>query len=222
MKNKYRARIILTTALSLILAAALIVPAGATLSGKTIQVLTGADIFVDGIKMEPTDANGNPVDTFVFEGTTYIPLRAVSQSLGYNVKWDGENQRVYIGEVPGEKQYLLSVCPPYQTDDYDTPTTMLMAGKKYANGFITYGYALFNLNGQYSTLSFDVGHIDNTAMKDSTLNIYLDGSLAFSIDLSCEMLPQHYEIPLHNALQMKIEMGGIWGTRFGLGNIEVY
>ncbi len=207
--------------LSLFLAAALTVPAMAALSKKTIEVHTGVEIFVDGVKMEPTDVNGKPVETFVYNGTTYVPLRAVSQSLGKNVNWDGANQRVYIGKRPGEKQYLLSVCPPYQKSNFGQRATYTIAGQKYANGFDVSGYGLFNLNGQYSTLSFDVGHIDGKPMYDSKIHIYLDGEIALSFDLTKEMLPQHYDVPLYNALQMKIEADSIRAGYYALANVEI-
>ena len=203
-------RDILTGALAMALVFALASPAGAALAGKTIQVLTGVDIYVDGVEMKPTDANGKPVDTFVYNGTTYVPLRAVSQYLGKAVSYDGKNQRVYIGEAPGMKQYLLNVCPPYQTGAYRERTTVNMCGIKYANGMslggLSDGYALFNLNGQYDSFSFVAGHIDGAYMsKGQQYNIYLDGELAFSVDLDPEAMPQRYEVPLHGAVQMKIE-----------------
>lgn len=225
--KKHGTRKFLAGMLTMALVMVLATPAWAALTSKTITVLTGSDIYVDGIKLEPTDANGNPVETFIYNGTTYVPLRAVSESLGKSVKWDGTNKRAYIGEVPGEKQYLLSVCPPYQTNHYEAPTTMTMMGQKYANGLKlgtrSEGYALFNLNGQYDTLSFDVGHIDGADMCDASLNVYLDGTLAFSLDLTGEMMVQHYDISLHGALQMKIEMadGWYWGSQFGLANVTV-
>ena len=80
----------------------LTVPAFAAVATKLIEVSSDVEIYVDGAKMEPTDAGGNPVETFIYNGTTYVPLRAVSQSLGKAVSWDGANRRVYIGEVPGE------------------------------------------------------------------------------------------------------------------------
>lgn len=221
MKRAHSIRHFLAGVLTTVLALALVVPAGAALTDKTIEVLTGVDIYVDGVEMKPTDANGKPVETFVYNGTTYVPLRAVSQSLGKNVKWDGANQRVYIGEVPGEKQYLLSVCPPYQTENYKAPATLTMAGQKYANGFSCGDYALFNLNGQYDTLSFDIGHIDGKDMDESTINIYLDNELVFSLDLDGEMMVEHYVIPLHSALQMKIEFGNN-GRSYAMANIEIY
>lgn len=205
LPNLHRIRDFGAGAITTALVLGLLIPAGAAMTSKTIQVLTGAEIYVDGVELNPTDANGKPVETFIYNGTTYVPLRAVSQSLGKAVNWDGENQRVYIGEAPGMKQYLLNVCPPYETDNwYSTPAIITMAGQKYANG-CRLGMALFNLNGKYDTLSFDVGHVDNTRMNNSTLYIYLDGELAFSLDLASEMMPQHYEVKLHGALQMKMQ-----------------
>lgn len=231
MKKMHRARDFLAGVLVTALVVSLSVPAMAALTSKTIQVSSGVDIYVDGIKMNPTDANGNPVETFIYNGTTYVPLRAVSESLGKNVNWDGTNKRVYIGEVPGEKQYLLSVCPPYESNNYNTQSTYTMMGKKYANGFtlgekgwLTDGWALFNLNGQYDTLSFDIGHVDGWGGNSATYNIYLDGELAFSVDVMPEMLPEHYEIDLNGAIQMKIvgEHGeGGYPYAFAMVNITV-
>lgn len=235
MKKRHRARDFLAGVLTTALVLSLAVPAGAALVGKTIQVQTGVGIYVDGVELNPTDANGNRVETFVYNGTTYVPLRAVSQGLGKNVQWDGENQRVYIGEAPGTKQYLLTVCPPYQTgNDYETPAIIDMGGQKYANGCILgYDYlsgdtAWFNLNGQYNTLQFDVGHIDGKSMGNSIFNIYLDDELAFSVDLTGEMLPEHYSVPLYGALQMKFETTSnnrnpswAYGGCYGIANIEV-
>lgn len=229
MKRTHNIRGFLTGFLAAVLIFALASPAGAALAGKTIQVLTGVDIYVDGVEMKPTDANGKPVDTFVYNGTTYVPLRAVSQYLGKNVNYDGKNQRVYIGEAPGMKQYLLTVCPPYQTEYYTADATYTMAGNKYANGFslglgIYNGTALFNLNGQYDTLKFDIGHVDGNSTSGGTLDIYLDGRVAFSVDLNAEMMVEHYEIPLNGALQMKItaEGGGFNTTyNYAMVNVEV-
>lgn len=225
LPNLHRIRDFGAGAITTALVLGLLIPAGAAMTSKTIQVLTGAEIYVDGVELNPTDANGNPVETFVYNGTTYVPLRAVSQSLGKAVNWDGENKRVYIGEIPGEKQYLLNVCPPYQTDGYSADTTYTMTGKKYTNGMSLNdnygGMAIFNLNGQYDTLEFDMGHIDGKNMNDGQYYIYLDQELYDIIELTPEMLPQHYSIPLNGALQMKI-VGGNWSWCYAMVNIEVY
>lgn len=189
---------------------------------KMIEVFTGVKVYVDDIPIDAGDLNGNP-EAFIYNGTTYIAARAVSNSLGENVLWDGTTKSVYVGKHAGSEQYLLDVCPPYQTRDYSTPSTITMAGTKYTNGFTLscglekdYGYAYFNLNGKYNTLTFDVGHVDGKDMRKGTCDIYLDGKLAISLDLTPDMLPQPYTIPLNGALQMKLEMNcSTIGTAYG-------
>ena len=230
MNKRRRVWDMLTGCLLTVLLFSMVTQAGAVLSSKWIEVYSGSTIYIDGVELHPTDVNGNPVEVFSYNGTTYVPLRAVSESLGKAVKWDGSTQSVYIGLAPGMKQYLLSVCPPYQEYEMAMPTTITMAGQKYANcmtgsgdGFMwaSEATAIFNLNGQYNTLEFDVGHIDSISGYAATLNIYLDGELSFSKDLTTEMMPRHISIPLYNALQMKIEIDS-WGKCYGLGNIEIY
>lgn len=225
MKNTARIRDFLTGAMVMVLIASLAFPAGAELASKTIQVFTGAEIYVDGIKMEPTDANGNPVETFVYNGTTYVPLRAVSQSLGKAVNYDGANQRVYIGERPGENQYLLDVCQPFQTKGYSTPATFKMAGETYSHGFVLEchgGSALFNLNGLYDTLEFDLAYTDSNSKASCNVNIYLDDQLVRNIEMGYEDLPQHFAISLNGALKMKIENVNYGnGAKYGFANVEI-
>lgn len=224
MKNRKTCRFI---AMTLALAAAFVfaTPAGAALYKKTIEVFTGIDIYVDGIEVIPTDANGSQVEVFAYNGTTYVPLRAVSQALGKPVEWDGVNQRVYIGKVPGQDLHLNDVCPPYQTNNYDSSQDYAtIAGVKYLDNALFYsgGYALYNLNGQFSTLEFDVGHLDGEAMYNCTINIYLDSKLAYTKDLSAEDLPTHVTVALNGALHMKIEFnyGAIY-VRYAIVNATI-
>lgn len=68
----------------------------ANLGAKTIEVATGVDIYLDNTKLDPKDAQGNPVETMIYNGTTYLPVRAVSEALGNEIAWDDENKRVDI------------------------------------------------------------------------------------------------------------------------------
>jgi len=75
--------------------------ASALVGTKNISVLyRDIRIVVDGYTIAPKDANGKPVEPFIFEGTTYLPVRAVSEALGKSVEWDGHSNTVYIGEKP--------------------------------------------------------------------------------------------------------------------------
>ena len=53
-------------------------------------------IVVDGNEITPTDANGNPVEPFIMDGTTYLPVRAVANAFGKEVGWDDTTSTVYL------------------------------------------------------------------------------------------------------------------------------
>lgn len=63
-------------------------------------VNSGITIIIDGKKLEPTDANGNPVEPLIYNGTTYVPVRAVAGGFGEPVNWDAENYAVWLGARP--------------------------------------------------------------------------------------------------------------------------
>ncbi|MBQ3225306.1 MAG: cell wall-binding protein, partial [Oscillospiraceae bacterium] len=61
------------------------------------NVLThGVKIVIDGEKLTPTDVNGNIVEPIIYNGTTYLPVRAVATAIGKAVYWDGPNYTVYL------------------------------------------------------------------------------------------------------------------------------
>ncbi len=65
----------------------------------------GIRIVVDGKKLNPTDANGNAVEPIIYNGTTYLPVRAVANALGKAVYWDGPEYTVYLGNMNGKLEY---------------------------------------------------------------------------------------------------------------------
>lgn len=209
----------------------LILPVSAASDGeRVVSVFTNVKVFVNDLPLDAGALNGNP-EAFIYNGTTYIPVRAVSNSLGQNVIWDGSSRSVFVGKHEGAHYSLLDVCPPYEMNYFNKLTTVNIAGSKYANALGCSsvsswdGYdgrvAIFNLNGNYNKLSFDAGHVDGEDMRDGTYNIYLDGRLAYSINLKAEDLPKHYEIDLNGALQMKIN-GAENAYCFALANLEVW
>ena len=55
-------------------------------------------ISLNGTQITPKDANGNVVEPFAINGTTYLPVRAVGESLGLDVQWDGNTKTVILTE----------------------------------------------------------------------------------------------------------------------------
>ncbi len=59
-------------------------------------------ITLNGKEIQPKDANGVYVEPFTFNGTTYLPLRAVANALGLDVNWNGKTNTVLLSNQKSE------------------------------------------------------------------------------------------------------------------------
>ena len=53
-------------------------------------------VSLDGTVLALRDAQGNAVEPFMFDGTNYIPARALAEALGLTVAWDSANSTVVL------------------------------------------------------------------------------------------------------------------------------
>ena len=75
-------------------------------------------ITLDGKEITPVDANGNPVDPFTISGTTYLPVRAVSNALGLKVDWDAATKTVILESVTDHSSvYITRTGSKYHYDN---------------------------------------------------------------------------------------------------------
>ena len=81
-----------------VLVMGLTVPGFAALTAKTIEVYTGVNLYVDDVKFTPRDANGKEVEVLLYNGTTYLPVRAIGEAYGKAIAWDGSTKSAYIGD----------------------------------------------------------------------------------------------------------------------------
>jgi len=70
-------------------------------------------ITLDGTAIVPRDANGNIVEPFIIDGTTYLPVRGIAAALGLDVNWE-ENTNTVILTTPEANE---------ETDDTTTTST---------------------------------------------------------------------------------------------------
>lgn len=174
--------------LTALLVSMMVVPGFAATVAKTITVYTGITLYYDGEKVEPKDANGNKVEPLLYNGTTY-----------------------------------LADLTAYESSSLSLPGSLTMDGKTYVNCFklgdasLTGNkeYASWNLNGQYDTLEFDVGHVLGTD-HDKQVILYLDGKAARVINIGAGDLVQHVKVPLDGALRLKIQVED--GFQVGFAN----
>lgn len=81
-------RLIQTTACAMALSAALTVSAFAA-TNVTATLRPDVTVRIDGVTCDFYNAQGKEVHPIIYNGTTYIPLRAVGELMGKNVNWDG-------------------------------------------------------------------------------------------------------------------------------------
>lgn len=81
----------------------------ATSNMKSIDVSVGAKILIDNNEFFPKDANGDDVEIFIYNGTTYVPIRAVTELFGKTISYDGETNTISISskEMPKEEESVV-------------------------------------------------------------------------------------------------------------------
>lgn len=94
-------RSIVALLLAVALVASFAFAGAATLTEKNISVKGGVDIYMDGEAFQPTNVNGDAVEVFIHEGTTYLPIRAIAEALDMVVGFDLESGSVYVNGVIG-------------------------------------------------------------------------------------------------------------------------
>ena len=192
---------------------------------------------------------GNRIEPFIFQGTAYLPLRAIAEAFGKDVGWDGNTATITIN-TPAE-----TVPPPREMPTLTAfelqggagvrqNQLFRMYGAEYAKG-VSYsnqtgnltimlasgevrigGVAIYNLEGQYRTVSGILGRIDGSGRQDGgVLNIYLDNRLVAEHPLTADMPPTNVSVNVTGVTIMRIEfdMGPV-GSRpanFGFGFTHV-
>lgn len=75
----------------------------AAVNSKSITVgYNNIKVYINEKLTQLKDPNGHTVDPFVYDGTTYVPLRAVSEALGQQVRWDAATSSIYIDSQPAK------------------------------------------------------------------------------------------------------------------------
>lgn len=76
--------------------------AAATVGTKTAQLnYNNIKVTLDGVNVNLVDGGGNPAEPFIIDGTTYLPIRAISNAFGLDVSWDGATQTVILSRPTG-------------------------------------------------------------------------------------------------------------------------
>lgn len=183
------------------------IPASAYDGTRTIQaVYKNIRICIDGVEMTPRDAAGKEVEPFIYNGTTYLPIRAVGEAVGKQVSYDGSTNTVYLGKS-GQVQYLGQQIESYRLERA-SEGTFTMAGQEYYNSVSSRhmaGTAYYNLNGLYTSMSGVYGMLDGTNADEGTILVYGDDRLLETLDVQVGMIPKNFAINVTGVNQLRIE-----------------
>lgn len=180
----------------------------------------GVRIVVDGKELHPTDANGNTVEPFIYNGTTYLPVRAVADAMNKAVYWDGPEFTVYLGEMDGELEYptarideLTSIShEPLLTDElYDN------YGNRYKSALINeykHTYLEYLLNMKYSRFKGTLYVPQGITSDDSIyLTIEADGKIIYtSPDMTKTSYPVEVDVNItgSNNVEIYFSDSNVW------------
>ncbi|MDO4563642.1 MAG: NPCBM/NEW2 domain-containing protein [Clostridia bacterium] len=212
---------------------------GATLAGGTViaansttlyDVITeGVKIVIDGKKLNPTDANGNAVEPIIYNGTTYLPVRAVATALGKAVYWDGPNFTVYLGDMDGELEYptaYLKDMTNIGNKWYSTNDLTDNYGNRYSEAVYMYHncYAEYLLNMKYSkfkaTMYIPEGYTRNAG---AYIKVIADGKTIYtSPEMDKTSHPVDIEVDVKGYNDVKIYCIDDYDDRIYLANAGVY
>lgn len=190
-------------------------------------------IFIDNEEIELKDVNGTVVKPFIIDGTTYVPVRGVSNALGYYIRWNGGQRSVEIFKdtVPEEGLSLDWVRPYelYSVDAYyeSKGQSLLIDNDSYFNSLrfsvvlvasnSEFGFnstALLNLDSKYDCMTFTVGHCDGQFKgytsydEEKKIEFIVDDKVVKTHIISPNAYPEQITVPLNYGLKLKIVASG--------------
>ena len=190
------------------------VPAVAKDIQTTISVAyKNIKIYADGNLVNTSDSN----EAFIYNGTTYLPVRAVGEAFNKAVNWDGKNSAVYIGTQPASMEQPTVLL---ENLDYFTKTANFieLAGDKdntaavHSGGIQFYnsygGEVQYLLNAKYTKFSGIIGiHYDQRdSSRERVVKVYGDNKLLYTSPiLTSGAVPTKFNIDVTGVINLKIE-----------------
>jgi hypothetical protein len=84
------------------------VASAASLVEITAYLNNEIKIMLNGKLFEPNLADGTKIVPITYQGTTYLPLRAISEAVGLETTWDGARRRCIWGAEADSRPAIRS------------------------------------------------------------------------------------------------------------------
>ena len=134
-------------------------------------------VVVDGNQVQfGKDTKGKQIEPFIYNGTTYLPLRAVGEALGKEVQWDKNTKTAYLGktQVEAVERYLVDTLRPY--DSGDAYTGVMGEAKNGIEGWPCSNkrYIMYYLNKKYTRLT-GLPSLEDSLNETKSINVRFIG-----------------------------------------------
>lgn len=211
-------------------------PGFAAMVQKTITVQTGIKVYNDDQLIRATNAKGEVVEPFIYNGTTYLPVRAIADAVGKPVSYDPKTQSVYLGT----HESAIPVTTIHKLKSYKTNINGVENNTKDNNGvfynetsYVSFetdadGYANYMINGMYSRTkgSLLIRESKYDTISVCILKIYGDDVLLYtSNELKAGMKAIVFDVDISGVSNLKYEivmMNNNNSISFALGDVGLY
>jgi hypothetical protein len=184
------------------------------------------DIVINRVSKMPTE------QPFTYNGSTYVPLRYISEALGENVDWEASTQSIYIGQRdPNQAYYLEGAVKNMGTGDGEylgvvnqekifsiyhanRTTETNNIGETFDTFLSLRGYSSnvqtidYPLNGQFKRFRTTIGISDGTksVQTTTTVKVFGDQSLIKEFELAPGGFPEEIDIDVSNYNKLSFEV----------------
>ncbi len=197
-----------------------------------------ADIVLDGLKVH----EGFNDAILLKDETYYYSQKALETILEGHLSYNATTNTILYSETIQNHTTvtavdLLSTDVLYDGNEYSIYRTsdannFSMGSKTYNEGITMNndrslfgggdGYTLYDLGGEYSKISFDVGRTNEYEKQDVILQVYLDDTYSEEFSLNALSPPVNLEIDLKYANNLQLKISGGSRVKYGFANILLH
>jgi hypothetical protein len=183
-------------------------------------------IYADGNLVNTSNSN----EAFIYNGTTYLPVRAVGDAFNKAVDWDAQNSAVYLGARPtvtGQPTVLLEDLDYFAKTGDISPlpdSGKDNVGNVHSSGCqITYS-TTYLLDAKYKIFNgvIAVPYSQRDSNIQTTIKVYGDGKLLYTSPImTTKVKPTSFNINVTGVLELEIVEDGNWGG-WNMPNTAIY
>lgn len=160
---------------------------------------------LNGDRWQPVDTNGKELTSIFYNGSNYLPVRALAEALKIQVDYDNETQTIYIGGKPAGKTSIFAM--PMEIDNIYVVQTKerkdtLVHGKQFEEVLTIdqYGDIYFTTDRKFKRLVLDAAVI-SPGEHDVEISLYNAGDIAGN---AANIILQKHTVHLEDGIQQFI------------------